>query len=65
MFMDYFSDFIGLFPLQKTIRFELKPIGRTYDNLEECGYLQEDFNRIAYYETTKGLMNGVVLRVAR
>ena len=55
--MANYSDFIGLYPLQKTLRFELKPEGRTWDNLEECGYLQDDFNRISYYEITKGLMN--------
>ena len=32
--MNTYSDFTGLYPLQKTLRFELKPIGKTKENID-------------------------------
>jgi len=55
--MTGYSDFIGLYPLQKTLRFELKPVGRTLENLKESGYFDDDFRRNDCYETVKELMN--------
>ena len=34
-----YSDFTGLYPLSKTLRFELRPIGKTKENIERNGIL--------------------------
>ncbi|MDR2643911.1 MAG: hypothetical protein LBC74_14105, partial [Planctomycetaceae bacterium] len=34
--------FINLYQLSKTLRFELRPIGKTLENIERKGFLSED-----------------------
>ena len=40
-----YSEFTGLYPLSKTLRFELKPIGKTKENIEKNGILERDNER--------------------
>lgn len=35
--MSNMNHFIGLYPISKTLRFELKPIGKTKTNIEKNG----------------------------
>ena len=37
-----FSQFIGLYPVSKTLRFELKPIGKTLENVQNKGIIEQD-----------------------
>lgn len=55
--MSNFSDFTGLFSLSKTLRFELKPIGKTLENIEKKGLLEEDENRAENYKKVKKLID--------
>lgn len=55
--MGKFDDFTGQFSLSKTLRFELKPMGRTWDNLEKSGYLQTDEERARTYPLVKMMLD--------
>ncbi|MBQ4438218.1 type V CRISPR-associated protein Cas12a/Cpf1 [bacterium] len=55
--MSNFSDFTGLFSLGKTLRFELKPIGKTLENIEKKGLLAEDEKRAESYKKVKKLID--------
>ena len=55
--MKNFSDFTGLFSLSKTLRFELKPIGKTLENIEKKGLLDEDEKRAENYKKVKKLID--------
>ena len=52
-----YSDFIGMYPLQKTLRFELKPQGRTMETLKEKDYLKNDLYRASQYAGMKKLID--------
>ena len=49
--------FINLFPLQKTLRFELIPQGKTMENIETKGLISEDENRAESYKQVKKLID--------
>ena len=55
--MKQFSDFTGLFSLSKTLRFELKPVGKTRENIEKKGLLAEDEKRAESYKKVKKLID--------
>ncbi|MBP5202317.1 type V CRISPR-associated protein Cas12a/Cpf1 [bacterium] len=55
--MTNFSDFTGLFSLSKTLRFELKPVGKTRENIEKKGLLDEDEKRAESYKAVKKLID--------
>lgn len=55
--MNKYSDFTGLYPLQKTLRFELKPIGETKENIERNGILERDNKRAVGYKTVKKVID--------
>lgn len=40
-----FDKFVGVYPLSKTLRFELRPMGKTLDNIKERGILSRDRER--------------------
>ena len=40
-----YCDFTRLYPLSKTLRFELKPVGKTKENIEQNGILERDNER--------------------
>lgn len=55
--MKQYSDFTGLYPLQKTLRFELKPIGKTKENIERNGILERDNQRAVGYKAIKKVID--------
>ena len=56
--MDY-KDFVKSYPVSKTLRFELKPVGETWDNLEANGYLADDYTRSQNYAKAKELLDNI------
>ncbi|MCM1156886.1 MAG: type V CRISPR-associated protein Cas12a/Cpf1 [Bacteroidales bacterium] len=46
-----------MFPVNKTLRFELKPIGRTQEYIEEHGILDTDFHRAESYKRVKKIID--------
>ena len=55
--MNKYSDFTGLYPLSKTLRFELKPIGKTKENIERNGILERDNKRAVGYKAIKKVID--------
>ena len=51
--MKLYDNLHGLYPIQKTLRFELKPIGKTMENLEKNEILIKDMHRSEKYEKVK------------
>lgn len=51
------SDFTGLYPLSKTLRFQLIPQGRTLEYIESNGILQQDEERAQAYKIVKNVIN--------
>lgn len=51
------KNFTGLYPLSKTLRFELKPIGKTKENIEKNGILTKDEQRAKDYLIVKGFID--------
>ena len=47
------ADFTGMYKLSQTLKFELKPIGATAENLEKSGLLDQDFKRAEDYPAVK------------
>ena len=47
------SDFTGMYKLSQTLKFELRPIGATAENLEKSGLLEQDFKRADDYSAVK------------
>ena len=52
-----FNQFIGLYPLSKTLRFELRPIGKTRENISSAGILAEDNHRAESYKEVKKIID--------
>ncbi len=55
--MRTFNEFTDLYSLSKTLRFELKPIGRTQEWIERNGILEEDQHRAGSYEEVKKMID--------
>ncbi|MDD5814150.1 MAG: hypothetical protein PUD32_07985, partial [Bacteroidales bacterium] len=55
--MKTFDQFIGLYNLNKTLRFSLKPVGRTAENLCESELLKSDEQRAKDYPHVKSLID--------
>lgn len=49
--------FTGLYPVSKTLRFELKPVGKTLDNIIKSGILDQDQTRACHYKHVKKLID--------
>ena len=47
----------NLYPVSKTLRFELQPIGKTRENIEKGGILQQDEKRAENYKKVKGFID--------
>lgn len=47
----------NLYPVSKTLRFELQPIGKTRENIEKGGILQQDEERAENYKSVKGFID--------
>lgn len=52
-----FGKFTGLYPLSKTLRFELKPIGRTLEYIQKNGLLEQDLKRAESYVKVKKIID--------
>ena len=48
-----FHGFSNLYPVSKTLRFELQPIGRTRENIEKGELLRQDEQRTQDYKKVK------------
>lgn len=51
------KQFTNLYPVSKTLRFELKPIGKTKENIEKNGILARDEQRAKDYMVVKALID--------
>ena len=49
--------FKNLYPLSKTLRFELIPQGRTLDNIQSSGLLEQDEHRAESYQKVKTIID--------
>ena len=52
-----YSEFTGLYPLSKTLRFELRPVGKTIENIERNGILERDNERAVAYKAVKKVID--------
>lgn len=52
-----FHEFSGLYSLSKTIRFEAKPVGATWQHLQQSGLLDEDEHRAESYIMVKKIID--------
>lgn len=55
--MKNLKQFIGLYPVSKTLRFKLVPIGKTAENIEKNGMLDRDAQKAADYPAVKALID--------
>lgn len=55
--MKAFENFTGLYPLSKTLRFELKPIGKTLEYIEKNELLATDKDRAESYVKVKKIID--------
>ena len=49
--------FIGLYHMDKTLRFELKPMGKTLENINNNGFIENDNHRADSYKKVKKLID--------
>lgn len=52
-----FTPFIGQYPASKTLRFELKPVGKTLEHITREGLLQHDEKRAEDYKVAKTVID--------
>ncbi len=52
-----FKGFTNFYPVSKTLRFELKPIGKTLEHIEKNGLLLQDEHRAESYVTVKKIID--------
>lgn len=55
--MKSINELTGLYSLTKTLRFELKPIGKTLEHIERKGILTQDEQRAKEYEQVKDIID--------
>lgn len=55
--MNVFKDYIGRYPLSKTLRFELKPQGKTREWIDKRGLIEDDEQRAKDYLEVKKIMD--------
>ena len=53
----YFEEFTGLYPVSKTLRFELVPQGKTLEKINEYGLIEEDEKRSESYKKMKHIVD--------
>ena len=51
------SDFTGLYQLSETLTFELRPMGKTEENLKKSGLLEQDMKRAEDYPEVKKFLD--------
>ena len=52
------ENFVYQYQLSKTLRFELKPVGKTLENIQNKGLLTEDLNKAKSYQLMKKTIDG-------
>ena len=52
-----FNEFVGLYPISKTLRFELKPIGKTLEHIQRNKLLEDDAVRADDYVKVKKIID--------
>lgn len=57
LIMKSFYELTGLYSLSKTLRFELKPIGKTLEHIESKGLISQDKQRAEEYKKVKGIID--------
>ena len=55
--MRKFDEFVGLYPISKTLRFELKPIGKTLEHIQRNKLLEHDAVRADDYVKVKKIID--------
>lgn len=55
--MKKFDELTGLYSLSKTLRFELKPVGKTLEQIERKGIIAQDEKRAEEYEVAKCIID--------
>ncbi|MBE5923848.1 MAG: type V CRISPR-associated protein Cpf1 [Lachnospiraceae bacterium] len=55
--MSLYDSFTGVYPVQKTLRFELIPVGETQEHIEKKGYLVTDEHRADSYKKVKKIID--------
>ncbi len=55
--MKTFKELTGLYSLSKTLRFELKPIGKTLEHIKKKGLIAQDEKRAEEYEKIKEIID--------
>ncbi|MFM1575511.1 hypothetical protein ABGF28_02115, partial [Helcococcus ovis] len=50
-----FERLTNIASISKTLRFRLKPVGKTLENLEKLGKLDKDFERNNFYPILKNI----------
>ena len=55
--MRKFNEFVGLYPISKTLRFELKPIGKTLEHIQRNKLLEYDAVRADDYVKVKKIID--------
>lgn len=55
--MKKFDELTGLYSLSKTLRFELKPVGKTLEQIERKGIIAQDEKRAEEYEVAKSIID--------
>ena len=51
------KQFIGIYPISKTLRFELRPIGKTLEWIERNGIIEKDERKAEDYPKVKSLID--------
>lgn len=51
------NDFTGLYPISRTIRFQLKPVGKTEEFVKQRGFISQDDIRAEHYKTVKKIID--------
>ena len=55
--MKAFQQFSRIYPLSKTLRFELKPVGNTLEHINKNGLLEQDQHRAESYIQVKKVID--------
>lgn len=55
--MEDYSGFVNIYSIQKTLRFELKPVGKTLEHIEKKGFLKKDKIRAEDYKAVKKIID--------
>lgn len=55
--MQNINELTGIYSLSKTLRFELKPVGKTKEHIQKKGLISQDEQRAEEYKKVKGIID--------